>query len=312
MPGRSPLRLAADATRAALVDAGVGKGELDGVLACSAFASPFHRFSVAVAEYLGIQPTFSNTLQVSGATAATLFHIAAVAIAGGLAETVLVVGADSLLSGLTPDLALRSMSESRDQQYELRGDPPAAGPLRRATGGGRRAGPRARARGRLRDAGDDHPRHGGDAVISTEDALKKPLPQPDPDSAAYWAALKEGRLLLQHCLHCGHVQVYQQGVCRQCGSERLEHRAASGRGRVHSFSVVHRAPGPAFRPDTPYAVLLVELEEGPRMISSLVEGDAAAVDFDMAVELTCEQVSDEVTLPRFRPAGLKAGRRLER
>jgi acetyl-CoA acetyltransferase len=119
VPGRSPLRLAADATRAALADAGLEKGDLDGVLACSAFASPFHRFSVAVAEYLGIQPTFSNTLQVSGATAATLFHVAAAAIVGGLAETVLVVGADSLLSGLTPDGALRSLSESRDQQYEM-------------------------------------------------------------------------------------------------------------------------------------------------------------------------------------------------
>src|SRR3954447_10177922 len=76
VPGRSPLHLAADATRAALADAGVQKHEIDGVLACSAFASPFHRFSVAISEYLGIQPTFSNTLQVSGATAATMFHVA--------------------------------------------------------------------------------------------------------------------------------------------------------------------------------------------------------------------------------------------
>ena len=119
VPGRSPLHLAADATRAALADAGLQKTDLDGVLACSAFASPFHRFSVAFSEYLGIQPTFSNTLQVSGATAATLFNVAAAAIAGGLADTVLVVGADSLLTGLTPDLALRSLTESRDQQYEM-------------------------------------------------------------------------------------------------------------------------------------------------------------------------------------------------
>jgi acetyl-CoA acetyltransferase len=74
---------------------------------------------VAISEYMGIQPTFSNTLQVSGATAATMFNIAAAAIAGGLAETVLVVGGDSLLTGLSPDLALRSMTESRAQQYEM-------------------------------------------------------------------------------------------------------------------------------------------------------------------------------------------------
>jgi len=144
-------------------------------------------------------------------------------------------------------------------------------------------------------------------VISAADALIKPLPTPDADSAAFWAGLREGRLLLQHCLACGHVQYYQQGICRQCGSERLEHRAASGRGRVHSYSVVHRAPGPAFRGDTPYAVLLVELEEGPRMVSSLVDGDPGAVHFDMAVELVCERVNDEVTLPRFRAVAAAPG-----
>jgi acetyl-CoA acetyltransferase len=119
VPGRSALLLAADAARRALADAAVRKNDVDGVLASSAFASPFHRFSVAISEYLGIQPTFSNTLQASGATAATMFNVAAAAIFGGLAETVLVVGGDSLLTGLSPDLALRSMTESRDQQYEM-------------------------------------------------------------------------------------------------------------------------------------------------------------------------------------------------
>jgi len=119
VPGRSPLLLAADAAAAALADAGAAKSTVDGVLAAAAFASPFHRFSVAFSEYFGIRPTFSNTLQVSGATAATLIHVAAAAIAAGLAETILVVGGDSLLTGLTADLALRSMTESRDQQYEM-------------------------------------------------------------------------------------------------------------------------------------------------------------------------------------------------
>lgn len=119
VPGRSPLWLAAAAARQALADAGIQKSEIDGVLASPAMAAQFHRFSVAFSEYFGVQPTFSNTLQVSGATAATMFNIAAAAIHGGLAETVLVVGGDSLLSGLTPELALRSLTESRDQQYEM-------------------------------------------------------------------------------------------------------------------------------------------------------------------------------------------------
>ncbi|MBC7214829.1 MAG: thiolase [Burkholderiaceae bacterium] len=119
VPGKSALALAADAAYKALADAGLQKTDIDGVLSSHAFASPFHRFSVAISEYLGIQPTFSNTLQVSGATAATMFNVAAAAIHGGLAETVLIVGGDSLLTGLSPDLALRSMTESRDQQYEM-------------------------------------------------------------------------------------------------------------------------------------------------------------------------------------------------
>src|SRR4051794_29566305 len=119
VPGRSPLWLAVNAAKKALADAGLDKRDVDGVLSCHAFASPFHRFSVAFSEYFGIQPTFSNTLQVSGATAATMFNIGAAAIHGGLAKVVLVVASDSLMTGLTPDLALRSLTESRDQQYEM-------------------------------------------------------------------------------------------------------------------------------------------------------------------------------------------------
>ncbi|WP_050421181.1 thiolase C-terminal domain-containing protein [Bradyrhizobium tropiciagri] len=119
VPGRSPLSLATEAAKNALADAGLEKSEVDGVLSSHAFASPFHRFSVAFSEYFGIRPTFSNTLQVSGATAATMFGIGAAAIHGGLAKTVLLVAADSLMTGLTPDLALRSLTESRDQQYEM-------------------------------------------------------------------------------------------------------------------------------------------------------------------------------------------------
>lgn len=139
-------------------------------------------------------------------------------------------------------------------------------------------------------------------MITQEDAMTKPLPLPDGDTVAFWKGLSQGQLLLQHCLACGHVQYYQQGMCRQCASERLEHRPASGRGKIHSYSVVYRAPGPAFKGDTPYAVLLVELEEGPRMISSLVGADPEQASFDMPVQLVCEKITDEISLPRFKPA----------
>ena len=119
VPGRSPLWLAAEATKQAMADAGLEKGDIDGILCGHSFASPFHRFSIALSEYLGITTTFSNNYQVSGATAATMFNTAAAALECGLAKNILIVGGDSLFSGLTPELAMRSMSESRDQQYEM-------------------------------------------------------------------------------------------------------------------------------------------------------------------------------------------------
>ncbi|MBC5762978.1 Zn-ribbon domain-containing OB-fold protein [Ramlibacter sp. GTP1] len=140
--------------------------------------------------------------------------------------------------------------------------------------------------------------------MDPREAHDKPLPTPDSDSRAYWEGLKDGRLLLQHCNTCGHVQFYQQALCRKCLGTDLAHRAASGRGTVHSFSVVHRAPGPAFKQDTPYAVLLVELAEGPRMISSLIDADPMSVAFDMPVELVCDSSNADVVLPRFRPVKL--------
>lgn len=139
-------------------------------------------------------------------------------------------------------------------------------------------------------------------MITIEEAMKKPLPAPDADTAAYWQGLRDGKLLLQHCDDCGNVQYYQQGICRNCGGEHLVHRPASGRGTVHSFSVVHRAPGPAFKGEVPYAVLLVELAEGPRMISTYTGGTPEDVTFDMDVILVCEPVSDGIALPRFKRA----------
>jgi uncharacterized protein len=137
-------------------------------------------------------------------------------------------------------------------------------------------------------------------VISSEDAMKKPVPAPDADSDAFWRGLRDGVLLLQHCTDCSHVQYYQQAICRKCGGGNLSHRPASGRGKVHSFSVVHRAPGPAFKADLPYAVLLIDLEEGPRMISAYTGGKPEEVTFDMDVVLVCEPINQDVTLPRFR------------
>jgi uncharacterized OB-fold protein len=136
----------------------------------------------------------------------------------------------------------------------------------------------------------------------------KPLPLIDDDTRAYWAGLARGELLLQHCRACGHVQFYQRALCGRCLAASIESRPASGRGSIYSFSTVHRPPSAEFKDDVPYTVVLVELSEGPRMISTLVDTRHETVRIGQPVEIVYDRVSPEITFPRFRrvdapPAG---------
>lgn len=129
----------------------------------------------------------------------------------------------------------------------------------------------------------------------------RPLPVPDAETAPYWDAAANGRLVIQKCSDCGTFRFYPRLVCPSCMSENVEWVEASGRGRVYSYTIVHRAP-PAFRDDAPYVVAVIELEEGVRLMSRLdidPPGDAA---IDMPVKVTFEKISDDITLPHFVPA----------
>ncbi len=130
---------------------------------------------------------------------------------------------------------------------------------------------------------------------------QKPLPRIDDDTRAYWAGLARGALLLQHCLDCGSIQFYQRALCGRCLSARVEHRPASGRGTIYSFSTVHRPPSAEFKEDVPYTVVLVELAEGPRMISTLLDAPPETVRIGQTVEIVYEPATPEIALPRFRP-----------
>lgn len=131
-------------------------------------------------------------------------------------------------------------------------------------------------------------------------AYEKPLPVIDPGTATFWAEAKAHRLTIPRCLDCGKHHFYPRALCPHCHSDRLEWTQVSGRGSIYSYTVARRPAGPAFAADAPYVVAIVELAEGPRMMSMLLADDIAQVRIGMAVEVVFDDVTDEVTLPKFR------------
>jgi uncharacterized protein len=138
------------------------------------------------------------------------------------------------------------------------------------------------------------------------DNASKPIPVPNEDSADFWRGCKEHKLVLQRCQSCGSARFYPRIICVHCGSTETELFEASGLGSVFSYTVVHRAPSPAFRGDVPYVLAIVELEEGVRMMTNVIDCDPQSVTIDMPVRVEFERVSDEISLPKFVPANRSA------
>jgi hypothetical protein len=133
----------------------------------------------------------------------------------------------------------------------------------------------------------------------------KPLPQPDPITQPFWESVKAHAMRVQRCTACGRFVFFPRALCPNCFSDQLEWTPVSGHGVVHAFTIPHRHPSPAFQPDLPYVVAIVELEEGVRLMTNLVgvPTDPAQIAVGMPVEVTYDDVTDEVTLPKFRPVG---------
>ena len=131
---------------------------------------------------------------------------------------------------------------------------------------------------------------------------EKPLPVIDPDSAPYWRAAKEHRLLLKRCSSCDRAHFYPRELCPHCHSDAVEWFEAQGTGSVYSYTIARRPAGPAFKPDAPYVVAIVELDEGARMMTNIVGCPPESVRIGQRVVVAYEDVTDEVSLPKFRPA----------
>ena len=132
-------------------------------------------------------------------------------------------------------------------------------------------------------------------------AIEKPLPRPTEDSAPFWEAAHRGELHMQRCEDCGLVRFPPAILCGRCLSERFEWARLSGRGTVFSWIVVHQSQHPAFNSDVPYNVAIVELDEGIRLHTNIIDCANEDLAIDMPVEVVFEKVDDEVTLLYFAP-----------
>lgn len=127
-----------------------------------------------------------------------------------------------------------------------------------------------------------------------------PVPCDVPVERPYWESCREHAMRIQACDDCGNYRFYPGYVCDRCGSTALTWTPVSGRGEVHTFSIVHR-PAAGF-PDRPYAWALIELEEGVVMASNVVGCPVDDVQIGMAVEVVYADLTPEWTVPRFRPS----------
>ena len=130
----------------------------------------------------------------------------------------------------------------------------------------------------------------------------RPQPIPTAETAHYWRAALEGRLEIQHCRACSRHQFYPRRFCTLCLSDQIDWVPASGRGRIYTYTVCHVAAHPAFEARVPYAIAMIELEEGPRMLAGLVDTDLERLAVGMPVQVCFERISDDISLPMFRLA----------
>lgn len=131
----------------------------------------------------------------------------------------------------------------------------------------------------------------------------RPIPPVSALTQPYWDAARRQELVVQHCSACDCRPFPPRAHCPACGSAELSWAAVSGKGTIYSYTVAHRPPHPVFAGQCPLAVAIVELEEGPRMISNIVGCDPDGIEVGMAVHVAFEPIDDsDVMLPVFAPA----------
>lgn len=129
--------------------------------------------------------------------------------------------------------------------------------------------------------------------------LSASMLQQDSDSRPYWEGLAQGELRLQHCSACSRYVFYPRSLCPHCFSDQLTWKVASGKGTIYSYTVAHQAFG-IFAAEIPFIIAIVELEEGVRMMTRIIDAPREQVKVGAAVQVTFEAVDEQLTLPYFR------------
>jgi uncharacterized OB-fold protein len=134
--------------------------------------------------------------------------------------------------------------------------------------------------------------------METEKYPRKPVPRPSPESLPFWQGAKEKRLILPRCNNCGQFWFPPSQRCRHCLAADFSWQRAAGTGRIYSFVVYHRVYHPAFEGEVPYVVAIVELDEGPRLLTNIVGTPPENVRCDARVRV-CFQEREGMALPMF-------------
>ncbi|KLL09792.1 Zn-ribbon domain-containing OB-fold protein [Protofrankia coriariae] len=137
--------------------------------------------------------------------------------------------------------------------------------------------------------------------MTTGAELPAPVPEVQPETAAFWEATSRGVLLVQRCTACGTSVWYPRFLCSNCHSSELKQVEASGRATVYSFTLTTRGIL-EYKDCGPYVLALVELEEGPKMLTNIVECDPETLSIGQSVQVVFHDTGAGSALPRFRPA----------
>ncbi|HUN57091.1 MAG TPA: Zn-ribbon domain-containing OB-fold protein [Candidatus Binataceae bacterium] len=130
----------------------------------------------------------------------------------------------------------------------------------------------------------------------------KPLPHIDEENRPWWEAVQRHELYIQKCRDCGDLRFHPRALCTNCLSSNTEWVKCKGSGRIYTFTVTNQNQASGFRDSLPYVLAWVQLDEGPKLMTNIVDCPPERVKIDMPVEAVFDDVTPEVTLVKFRPA----------